>query len=92
MQGNPPVLATRGVAFALDSLSKNTLIDFLADLANSTLGMDAKDETKLELIEQWLEPVQIARGDNPTKLLARLQRLQASDRKYVETHPEGRSS
>ncbi len=88
MAGRAPVLASRRLWFALDRLSKNTLIDILVDRARAEDGEEAKDADVARRIQRWLRPVCRLRGDREPKLLDAMARLDKASEEYRKLHPD----
>ncbi|MGH9930996.1 MAG: hypothetical protein ACREA9_17450 [Pyrinomonadaceae bacterium] len=84
MAGKGPAIAPRGVFYALDDLSKNTLIDLVADIAIGEVG-EATPETILAWIQKRIEPIHRARKQCPVDLVGALAKLAASDARYRAT-------
>lgn len=82
MAGKASVLASRPLHYALDSLSKNTLIDFVVDLARAELGEDACDDAVVAWIQGRIDPVVRVRGDKPVFLKRRVQALARNDEDF----------
>ncbi len=86
MDKRPTVLASRLLGYAIDHLSKNTLIDLVVDRARAQIGEEASDEALADEIQNWIRPVLAARGDKPISLDAIMKRRLTSDEKYRLTH------
>jgi hypothetical protein len=82
MAGKGPAIAPRGVFYALDDLSKNTLIDLVADIAIAEVGEgNATPETILAWIQKRIEPIHRLRKQRPIDLVGALEKLAASDKR-----------
>jgi hypothetical protein len=69
MAGKACALVSPRLHFALDKLSKNALIDLVADQARLDIGQeDASDADVVRRIQQWLEPIIRARSDRKVNL------------------------
>jgi hypothetical protein len=93
MAGKPCVLASRPLAFALDALSKNALIDILVDVARASVGAEAPDAAIIEWLQPVLDTVAFHRSDPRVNLQAKLDRLKRHNRLYdnltmSERYPE----
>jgi len=88
MAGKATVFASRSVFYAMDELSKNTLIDFVTDLAHAEVGEDASDETILAWVERKIKATHRARSQKSVSLLGRLARVHANDQRYLQTQKE----
>lgn len=84
MAGKVCVLASRELAYALDKLSKNALIDLVVDRARAEIGEEEADDAVAELIQGWIGPVSRARGDRAVDLLAAIAQLGKFDAKADE--------
>lgn len=69
MQGKPSVFCSPRLAFALERLSKGTLMDLVYDLARATLGENCTDEEAAEWITAVVEPVLREREMKPIDLV-----------------------
>jgi hypothetical protein len=60
---------SKAVAFAIDQLTKNQMADILIDLAKRQIGVeDPQDRFLLDQIQEWFNPIAIARGDASVNL------------------------
>lgn len=84
MAGKACILASRTLAFALDELSKNALIDLIVDRAQAQIGAEMSDEQLAREIQGWIDPVIRVRGDRPVSLARAFARLDASEKAYRE--------
>lgn len=84
MAGKAVVLTSRRLAYAVDKLSKNALIELVVDLARGQIGAEMSDEQLATQIEEWVGPVLRERGDKPANLVAAMKRLDANDQAYRE--------
>ncbi len=82
MAGKTCVFTSRRLYFALDTLSKNALIDLVVDRVRAELGESTSDEVIAEHIQDWLGPVIRERGDKPVSLAGRMAYLDKSDEDY----------
>ena len=83
MAGKATMIASRRLHYALDSLSKNALIDILTDRAIAQVGEDrATDEMLANTIQGWINPVQIVRNDRRIELRSLLARLDQKEEEY----------
>lgn len=84
MAGKATVFASPRLDYAMQQLSKNTLIDLMLDRVRAEIGADADDETIAAKVQEWLSPVCNHRGDKPPRLIHRLEtwdRYEADHRK-----------
>ena len=65
-----PVVASRRLAYVLESYSKHALLDLIADRARGELGEHAHDEDVMALVQSWMHPVAVRRGDKEIDLHA----------------------
>ncbi len=88
MAGKGPAIASRGVFYALEGLSKNTLIDLVADIAQGEVGIEIESSAEiLAWIQKRLEPVHRARRQKSVDLVGELSKLAAMDsRRQSVTH------
>jgi hypothetical protein len=82
MAGKACVLTSRRLAYALDHLSKNALIELIVDRARAQIGLESSDEELATEINQWLAPVARERDDRPINLVALIARLDRNDEDY----------
>jgi hypothetical protein len=75
MAGKACVLTSRRLAYALDHLSKNALIELVADRARAQIGAEMPDEQLAAEIQEWLNPVVRERGDRPVNLIGCMAKL-----------------
>lgn len=81
MAGKPITRASRGVAYAIEHLSKNTLADIVLDRLAAEIGEDATDGDVVRHLQRWVDTVQRLRGDKPTALLPLLIRWEKQEAK-----------
>lgn len=74
MAGKASVYASRRLFYALDQLSKNTLIDLVIDRIRLDVGEDARDEVIARTIRDWLGPVARLRKDRAPDLVGAMER------------------
>lgn len=88
MAGKACVLASSELAFALDRMSKNTMIDLVVDRARAELGEDASDDEVADLLENWARPVFQARGDQTGAFRVRtaLVKIREHDARCLRDH------
>lgn len=82
MAGKGLVIAPRRLGYALDALSKNALIDLVADRAMAQIGAEMSDEQLAAEIQGWLSPVIRERGDRPVSLSGLMAKLDKNDEDY----------
>lgn len=94
MAGKPPYFASGAFTYALDCLSKNTLIDVLVDLVRAQIGEEASDYQ----VAAWLQPtinvIMHHRGDPRVDLQKRMINWRRDAKIYTDNltmgqrHPE----
>jgi len=91
MQGKSCVLASKRLEYAIDAVSKATLLDLVVDRARAEIGENATDEAVVELVQKWLDPVVICRGGKIPNLENRLKLIDKASEKYrhLQAKPEG---
>lgn len=83
MAGQKPELCSRRLAYALDKLSKNTLIDIIADLAVMNVGEEgASDEELAGTIQAWVDPVLRVRSGRRIDLAAQMAIFDSHEERY----------
>ena len=86
MAGKTTVICSRRLHYALDNLSKNTLIDILVDRAKLETGNDnsddATDEQIADVIQEWAAGVTAVRADRCPDFRAAIDRIDRSDAGY----------
>jgi uncharacterized protein (UPF0210 family) len=83
MAGKGLAIASHRLGYALDKLSKNALIDIIADRATAEVGEDcATDEMLANTIQEWIEPVTRVRGDRRVELRSLLVKLDQIEENY----------
>lgn len=85
-QGKPIKMTGRRVAYAIDKLTKNTLADIVIDRIKAEIGEDASDEQIVAVLQRWLHPVAIVRGDKEPNLSGLMEQLDRFDTKYIKEH------
>lgn len=93
--GNKPVTqGSLAAAYALEKLSKNTLIDLVLDRARCETGHadDAQEAELLTIIQGWLSPIAMARGIRAPGLAAEYNRYVVSSEKYRERQAAARTA
>lgn len=75
MAGKEPITLGREGIYAVDVLSKNTLIDTLIDRIRAGIGESANDAQCLAVLQRWINPVCAMRDDKPPNLLVRFQHV-----------------
>lgn len=86
MAGKPTVFV-RGAAFcALDELSKNTLIDLVADLARREIGEETSDLAVVQWVQDQMAPIDRARSQKSRDLVGRLRGIERGEAKYRKDH------
>lgn len=86
MAGKAHVVAGKPLAFALDSLSKNTLADMVAYVAIQELGSEATDEQLADKIQSWVNPVVAIRNDRPINIAQVMGRWHSAAKKHREKY------
>ncbi len=86
MAGKLPVFGSRALFYAMDQLSKNTLIDLVTDLARGEIGEGAIDEAVLAWVQRKIEPTHRAREQAPVDLLGRYRRIHDGSDAYRKEH------
>ena len=84
MAGKASVFASGGLFYAMDKISKNTLIDMVLDAAHRELGEEIADERIARHVQQSLDTVARMRGDKPANLLSVLTRWENQKQVYLE--------
>lgn len=80
MAGKRRILTSPRLGYALDKLSKNALIDLVADLADLEFGEgEATDEQVAVIIQGWLGPILRVRKDRPVSLIDLMTKFDASE-------------
>jgi hypothetical protein len=84
MAGKATVFANRGVFYAMDGLTKNTLIDFVVDIAIRSVGDDkATDENILQWVQDNIQVTDNYREQKSVNLLGRLERARLQTQRYL---------
>jgi len=86
MAGKSCVLASRHLSYALEKLSKNTLIDLVVDMTRGTVGENASDVVIARSLQPFIDAVLRMRSDRPMSLEAAVQALITSDERYRALH------
>lgn len=82
MQGKAPVLCSIPLAYALDKLTKNQLIDLVADMNRKSHGEDISDDVILSSIQKDMDPIWRTRGDTPVLLTAAYTKFEKAAEAY----------
>jgi hypothetical protein len=81
-QGKPTVLASGALRYALESLSKNQLIDLIVDRVGAEIGEEASDLDVANKIQEWLTPVFALRNDRAVSLPTKMRKWDLHAEKY----------
>lgn len=84
MAGKAVTRGSARVAYALDRLSKNALIDVVLDLVQAEVGEDATDEQLLARIQSTVDTILRLRSDRPVNLQKAAELWDKSAAKYRE--------
>ena len=85
-QGKQSALCSRPLAYALDKLTKNQLIDFAADMARRTLGESATDDEILAWLQDSMGPIWAVRGDKAASLQSAYCQFRTAAERYQQAN------
>ena len=74
------------MCYAMESMSKNTLIDLVTDIARREVGEDSSDAELLMWIARQVQPVCIARKQAQPNLVGRAVSCVVNDTRYRKEH------
>lgn len=84
MAGKDPVFVQGILSSTMDTLSKNQLIDLVAQVAYRQLGEDASDEEVIHWLQPKLNVVWERRGDKKVDLQRTYKRREIANQKYQD--------
>ena len=82
MAGKACVLTSRRLFYAMDELSKNTLIDLVVDRVRAELGEEACDDAVASVIQDWLSPICNLRGGRQHNLKDKMSAFDRIQERY----------
>lgn len=92
MAGKATQIASPRIAYALDSMSKNALIDLVVDMSCGAIGEGSNDDAVAASIQPHVNAVCRVRKDKPVSLHAMMQRRDEFDRTYRQRQEESRAA
>lgn len=75
--------SSKALAYAIDHLTKNQMADVLLDLARLQVGSEDVNEDLISVLQGWIGPILMARGDVAINLMAKHKRYVNASEQYL---------